>query len=58
VVRELGQVGSRLVAVERLERLHRQPVQPDTASSGESLVERVADEDVREAETTLSLIHI
>ena len=52
VVRELGEVGSRLVAVERLERLDRQPVQPDAAGGREPLVERVADEDVGEAKTT------
>ena len=52
VVRELGQVGSGLVAVERLERLDRQPVQPDAAGGSEPFVERVADEDVREAKAT------
>ena len=48
----LGEVGSGLLAVERFERLHRQPVQPDAAGPGESFVERVTNENVREAQAT------
>ena len=44
--------GSRLVAVERLERLDDLPVQPDAAGAREPVVERVADEDVREAQAS------
>ncbi len=52
MVRELGEVGPGVLAVERLERLHRQPVQPNAAGSGEPIVEGVPNEDVREAQAT------
>jgi hypothetical protein len=51
-VRELGEVRSGLVTVERLERLRRQPVQPYATDGRETFVERVTDEDVGEAKTT------
>ena len=43
-------MGSRLAAVERLERLDRLTVQPDAAGAREPVVERVTDEDVLEAQ--------
>ena len=51
MVSKLGQVWSRLSSVERLERLDRQPVQAHAAGARKPVVERVADEDVREAKS-------
>ena len=52
VVRELGQVWSGLLSVERFERCHRQFVQLDAAGAREPFIKGVADKDVREAEPT------
>src|SRR5438445_12443641 len=52
VVCELGEVGARLVAVERLECSERLPVEPDAAGRRDPFVERVAREGVRAAEAT------
>src|SRR4051794_10391194 len=50
MMRELCKRAAGAFAVQRLERLNGLPVQPDTAGRRQVLVERVADEHVREAE--------
>ncbi len=52
MVGELRKVRTWLLAVQRLERLERKPVQADAAGGREPFVERVADQDVRETQTT------
>ena len=51
VVGELGEVRPGRVAVQTLQRLHGQPVQPDAPGRRQAFVERVADQDMREPQT-------
>jgi hypothetical protein len=52
MVRKLREVRSGVFAVQSFERLDRLPVQPVASGSREPFVDRVADENVCEAEST------
>jgi len=58
MVCKLREVRPGLVAVEAFERLGGEPVQPHAPGARETLVHRVADEHVREAESTCAARHI
>ena len=58
MVNQLGQVWSRLFAVHHLGCLESQSVKAHASNTGQLLVERVADKDVREAETARRAGHV